>query len=223
MNAAPVAAATASAARASLRSTFTPTGSDTERPSSQTTRAIAATVSAGTRFLKNGLSPKFSTTSPSAPPSARARASKSAASITSSSDPPKSGAPGSARRCTIPKIARVAKRAANASRVSTRYSLREKRRHRGRQRLQRRAVGQLAHDLPRHERGDAAGLLDHLPVHRPQRREQRRLRVGAARRRRVQERYRLADELPRRDEPVEHVFQHAGNAIGISGGGKQNP
>ena len=62
MNAAPVAAATASAARASLRSTLTPNGSGTARASSATTRVIAAIVSGGTRSLKNGRSPKFSTT-----------------------------------------------------------------------------------------------------------------------------------------------------------------
>ncbi len=46
-NAAPAATATATAAAPSFRSTFTPTGRETERVTSRTATAIPATVSAG--------------------------------------------------------------------------------------------------------------------------------------------------------------------------------
>jgi cysteinyl-tRNA synthetase len=72
-------------------------------------------VIASTRDLKNGRSPKFSKTMPSQPPSAIARASASAASITASIEPPKSGAPGRGRTCTMPKTALRPNRAANES------------------------------------------------------------------------------------------------------------
>ena len=63
MKAAPVAAATARAASASLRSTLTPTGRATARRTSATARVRAATVTLGTSSAKKGASPKFSTRS----------------------------------------------------------------------------------------------------------------------------------------------------------------
>jgi hypothetical protein len=54
-------AATATAASPSLRSTLTPTGIAAARTISRETAAIAATVSAGTRPGKYGMSRKFST------------------------------------------------------------------------------------------------------------------------------------------------------------------
>jgi hypothetical protein len=57
MNAASHAAARPSAARASLRSTFTPTGRSVVRRTSARTRAMAATVSGGTAPGKKGTSP----------------------------------------------------------------------------------------------------------------------------------------------------------------------
>ena len=105
MNTAPVAEATASADSASLFRTLTPMGRGTAARTACTATAIAATVAASTRTGAKGMSPWFSTRSASAPPSARARASSSAAWITASMLPAQRGLPGSARRWIMPMTA----------------------------------------------------------------------------------------------------------------------
>jgi hypothetical protein len=68
-NSAPVTAAMPSAARASLRSTFTPIGAPGAADfTARTHTARLAIVSGGTWRGKNGASPKFSTISASQPP-----------------------------------------------------------------------------------------------------------------------------------------------------------
>src|SRR5437870_3900742 len=59
---------------------------------------------------------------PSQPPAASPFASAMAASMTSSSDPPNRGAPGNARRCTMPKTAWRPNRSAKSFRLSTLYN-----------------------------------------------------------------------------------------------------
>src|SRR5260221_195001 len=117
MNAAPVAAAMASAAEASFRRTFTPKGKATERASSVMTRVIAAMVSGSTRLFRKGRSPKFSTAMASTPPAARASASANARASTSCREPSYNGAPGKGARCTIPMTALRPKRSVKALRI----------------------------------------------------------------------------------------------------------
>ena len=107
-NRAPVATATARADSASLLSTLTPKGRAVTRVISPITTDIAATVAASTRPLVNGTSPKFSTRSASTPPSARPRASSSAAWMSAFMLPAQRGVPGRAPRCTMPMTARSA-------------------------------------------------------------------------------------------------------------------
>ncbi len=111
---APVAAATASAERASVFSTLTPSGRRTARRISAIAAAIAATVPASTGPALNGTSPWFSTRRASAPPVSSARASATAASAIRAMSPPKRGLPGNARRWTMPMTARGTPRIASS-------------------------------------------------------------------------------------------------------------
>src|SRR5262245_7882667 len=107
MNWAPTAAATASAARASFFSTFTPRGGwGNARRTSAATTPMAATVAGSTRPGVKGASPKFSTRSASAPPLISARVSASADATTRSIEPSQRGLPGRGSRWTMPMIVR---------------------------------------------------------------------------------------------------------------------
>jgi hypothetical protein len=69
MNAAPAALATASAISAALASTLTPTGSPLSRRTASVITAMqAATSGPSASGLAKGMSPWFSTISPSTPP-----------------------------------------------------------------------------------------------------------------------------------------------------------